>query len=40
MLSSYHLKIADFYNIPSANVKSSMLIFFDKENYELHYENL
>ena len=31
MLSSYQLKIADFYNIPIANVKKIVPNFFDKK---------
>ena len=40
MLSSYQLKIVDFYNYPIATTKKLMLNFFDKEKYVLHYENL
>ena len=40
MLSSYQLKIADFYNIPTATVKKLLPSFFDKEKHVLHYENL
>ena len=40
MLSNYQIKIADFYNIPSGNVKKLLPNFFDKEKYGLHYENL
>ena len=40
MLLDYHLKIADFYNIPIGNIKKLVLNFFDKEKYVLHYENL
>ena len=40
MLSEYHLKIVDLYNIPIANVKKLVPNFFDKERYALHYENL
>ena len=40
MLSEYQLNIADLYNIPIGNVKKLVPNFFDKENYELHYENI
>ena len=40
MLSEYHLKIVDLYNIPITNVKKLVPNFFDKERYALHYENL
>ena len=40
MLSSYELKIADFYNVPIGNVKKLVPKFFHKEKYLLHYENL
>ena len=40
MLSDYHLKIADYYNIPIGNVKKLVPNFFDKEKYVIHYENL
>ena len=40
MLSEYHLKIANNYNIPIGNVKKLMPKFFDKEKYVIHYENL
>ena len=40
MLSSYELKISDFYNIPISNDKKLLPNFFDKEEYVLHYENL
>ena len=40
MLSEYHLKIADLYNIPIGNVKRLVPNLFDKEKYVLHYENL
>ena len=40
MLSDYQLKIADHYNIPVGNVKKLVLIFFDKEKYVIHYQNL
>ena len=39
MLSSYELKIADFYNVPIGNVKKLVPNFFHKEKYLLHYEN-
>ena len=40
MLSSYQLKIVDYYNIPICNVKKTGPNFFDKEKNVLHYENL
>ena len=40
MLSDYHLKIADLYNIPIGNFKKSVPNFLDKEKYAIHYENL
>ena len=40
MLSDYQLKIADHYNIPVGNIKKLVLIFFDKEKYVIHYQNL
>ena len=40
MLSDYQLKIADLYNVLIGIVKKLVLNFFDKEKYELHYENL
>ena len=40
MLSNYQLKIADFYNIASDNVKKLVLNFFDKKQYVIHYEKL
>ena len=40
MLSNYQLKIADVYNIPIGYVKKLVPNFFDKEKYELYYENL
>ena len=40
MLSSYQLKIADFYNVSIRNVKKLVPNLFDKEEYVLHYENL
>ena len=40
MLSNYQLKIADLYNISIGNVKKLVPIFFDKEKYVIHYENL
>ena len=33
MLSDYQLKIADLYNIPTANVEKLVPNFFDKEKY-------
>ena len=38
MLSDYHLKIADLYNIPIDNFKKLVPNFFDKEKYAIHYE--
>ena len=32
--------IADLYNIPIGNVKKFVPMFFDKERYVLHFENL
>ena len=40
MVSSYQLKIADFYNISIGNVEKLFPNFFYKEKYVLHYENL
>ena len=40
MMSSYQLNIANFYNIPIVNVTKLVPIFFGKEKYQLHYENL
>ena len=40
MLSSYQLKIANFYNISTGNVKKLLLNFLDKDKYVLHYKNL
>ena len=40
MLFDYLLKIADGYNISIGNVKKLVTIFFDKEKYVLHYQNL
>ena len=40
MLSDYQLKIAKLYNIPIGNVEKLVRNFFDKEKYEIHYENL
>ena len=40
MLSDYQLKIAYLYNIPIGDVKKLVPNFFDKEKYEIHYENL
>ena len=33
MLSEYHLKIADLYNIPIGNVKKLVPSLFNKEKY-------
>ena len=40
MLSKYQLKIADSHNVSFANVKKLAPNFFDKEKYEINYENL
>ena len=40
MVSSYQLKIADFYDISIGNVEKLVPNFFYKEKYVLHYENL
>ena len=40
MLSDYQLTIAKLYNIPIGNVEKLVRNFFDKEKYEIHYENL
>ena len=40
MLSEYQLKIADLYDIPIDNIQKLVPKFFDKEKYEIHYENL
>ena len=40
MLSDYHLKIADHYNIPIGNVKKLVPNFFDKEIHVIHYKSL
>ena len=40
ILPNYQIKIADFYNIISGNVKKLVPIFFDKEKYVLHYEKM
>ena len=40
MLSNYQLKIADSYNISIGNVKKLVPNFFDKEMYDLYYENM
>ena len=40
ILFEYQLKIADSCNIPVGNVTKSVLNFFYKEKYVLHYENL
>ena len=40
MLSEYQLKIADLDNIPTGNAKKLVPIFFEKEKYMGHYENL
>ena len=39
MLSSYQLKIADFYNTPFGTVRELVPNFFDKEKYVLLDEN-
>ena len=39
MLSEYQLKIVDLHNIRIDNVKKLVPNFFDKEKYEIHYEN-
>ena len=39
MLSEYQLKIIDLHNIRIGNVKKLVPNFFDKEKYEIHYEN-
>ena len=36
MLSSYKLKIADFYNMPLSTAKKLVPNVFDKEKYALH----
>ena len=38
ILSDYQLKIADFYNIPTGNVKILVPNFFDKEKYAILLE--
>ena len=38
-MSHYQLKIADLYNISTANVKKCVPKFFDKKQYVLHYDN-
>ena len=40
ILSEYQLKIADLYNIPIGNAQKSVLNFFDKEKWKIHYESL
>ena len=40
MLSEYQLKIADWYNIPTGNVKQLLSHLFDKEKHEILNENL
>ena len=40
ILCDYQLKIADLYNIRIGNAKKIVTNFFDKEKYEIHYENL
>ena len=40
ILSSYQLKIADFYNISIGTAKKLVPNFFDNEKYVLHYKNL
>ena len=37
---NYQLKFANFYNIPIGNVKKLVSLFFDKEKYVFHDENL
>ena len=39
MLSEYQLKIVDLHNVRIDNVKKLVPNFFDKEKYEIHYEN-
>ena len=39
MLSEYQLNIVDLHNIRIGNVKKLVPNFFDKEKYEIHYEN-
>ena len=36
----YQLKIINFYNIPTGNIKRLVPNSFDKEKYVFHYENL
>ena len=38
VLSSYQLKIADFYNISIGNINKLVPNLFDKEKYLLHYK--
>ena len=40
MLPIYRLKIANFYNSPSSNVKKWLSDIFGKEKYMVYYENL
>ena len=40
MLSKYRLRISDFNNIHTGNVKRLVPNFFDKGKYGLHFENL
>ena len=40
MLSGYQSKIADFYNIAIGTVKKIVPMFFEKEKYVPHNENL
>ena len=40
ILSNYQLKIADFYIVPTGNVKKLMSTFSDKEKFTFHYENV
>ena len=40
MLSKYQSMMADFYDIPTDNVKRLVSNFFDKEKYVPHYQNL
>ena len=39
-MPNYELKIADFNNIPIANVRKLVLNFLVEERYVLHYKNL
>ena len=40
ILYEYQLKIINFYNIPTGNIKRLVPNSFDKEKYVFHYENL